>query len=288
MAPQPQIAHLSHMPSADFSKNPFFIKKWGWTISVLLMLVCFPAMSHSEESPEEKGARIAYKLEEQFDNYGDTVVNMTMHLHKNGKKVISRETSLKLLQTEENTDKLLMQFHSPADVKGVSLLGWTHKDQFDDLWMYIPDLRRVKRISSQAKGSEFMGSEFQTEDLIRPEPEKYDYKWLEDKPCGERECYLVDRYPKETSSIYSRQVLWIQKQPFRIHKMVSYDKSGKKVKSLEFFDFTLYENKFWRWGAHKLTDHRTGEVTHSEFTDWKFNTGLKESLFTVNGLKNIR
>ncbi len=255
---------------------------------IVLLLVPLTAQSLPEGSPEEKGKAIAFKLEENFDHYGDTKVDGVMHLKKNDGKVISRETRVKILQTSEDTDKVLMQFLSPADVKGVAILTWTHKNTFDDLWIYIPDLRRVKRISSQTKGSEFMGSEFQTEDLIRAEPEKYTYKWLADKPCGELECYLVDRYPKEKSTIYSRQVLWIDKDQFRLQQIDSYGKSGKHLKSMEFYGYQQYENKFWRWGGHKLTDHRTGEVTHSEFKNWKFNNGLKKNEFTVNGLKNIR
>jgi len=265
-----------------------FISYFKWTALTLALLVPLAANCQPSGSPEEKGKWIAFKAEENFDHYGDAKVNSVMHLKKNDGKVISRELSMKIMQTSKNTDKALMQFHHPADVKGIAFLVWTHKTQFDDFWIYIPDLRRVKRISSQTKGSEFMGSEFQTEDLIRAEPEKYNYKWLEDKPCGKLECYLLDRYPKEKSSIYSRQVLWIDKDHFRIQKMDSYDKSGNMVKTLEFEGYRLYEGKFWRWGGHKLTDYRTGEITHSEFKNWKFNNGFKKNEFSVNGLKNIR
>ncbi len=265
-----------------------FKNYFKWTALTLALLVPFSAHSQPEGSPEEKGKWIAYKWEENYDHYDDTTMDAVMHLKKNDGKVVSREMIMKILQTPEDTDKVLMQFLSPADVKGLAFLTSTHKNKPDDLWLYIPDLRRVKRLSSQTKGSDFMGSEFQTEDLIRAEPEKYTYKWLEDKPCGKLECHLVDRYPKEKSSIYSRQVIWIDKEHFRFQRIDSYDKSENLVKTLEFFDYQQYENKFWRWGEHKMTDHRTGEITQSEFKNWTFNNGLKKNLFTVNGLKNIR
>lgn len=258
------------------------------SFSLLILLTAASALQvPPDATPEEKGKAIAFKVEESFDHYGDSTVDTVMHLQK-GANVIFRKMSMKILQTPENTDKVLMQFHHPADVKGFAFLIWTHKDTFDDLWIYIPDLRRVKRASTQTKGSEFMGSDFQTEDLIRAEPEKYTYKFLEEKPCGDLQCYLVDRYPKEKSTIYSRQVLWVDKEHFRWQKIDSYDKSGKLIKTLDLYDYQLYDGKFWRWGEHKLTDHRTGEVTRSEFNNWKFNVGLRESQFTVNGLKNIR
>ena len=258
------------------------------SVLVVTLLVCFAAQGQTEESIKEKGRAIAFKAEEIFDHYGDMTVDVVMHLKKPNQDVISRKMIMKILQTDEDTDKVIMQFLSPADVKGLAFLMSTHKDKFDDFWIYIPDLRRVKRISSQTKGSEFMGSEFQTEDLIRAEPDKYSYKWLEDKPCGELECHLVDRYPKEKSSIYSRQVIWVDKDHFRFQQIDSYDKSGNLVKTLEYYNYTLHKGKFWRWGEHKLTDHRTGEITRSEFKNWKFNIGLKKNEFTANGLKNIR
>ncbi|CAI2718920.1 outer membrane lipoprotein-sorting protein [Nitrospina watsonii] len=254
----------------------------------LFVLVAPTFQDLPDGSPEEKGRAIAFKVEEDFDHYGDTTSDVVLNIKKKNQKTISRKMSLKILVTKENTDKVLMRFHHPADIKGMAFLIWTHKNTFDDLWVYIPDLRRVKRASSQTKGSDFMGTEFQTEDLIRAEPEKYTYRWLEDKPCEKLECYLVNRYPKEKSSIYSRQVLWVDKDEFRIQKIDSYDKKGNLIKTLSFHGYRLYNEEFWRWDVHELTDHRTGEVTLSEFNNWQFNTGLRESRFTVNGLKNIR
>ncbi|CCQ89671.1 conserved hypothetical protein [Nitrospina gracilis 3/211] len=254
----------------------------------IVFAVAFQPLDLSSESPQETGRAIAFKAEETFDKYNDTTADVAIHIKKKDREIITRMMSMKILATEENTDKVLMQFHHPADVKGMAFLIWTHKDTFDDLWVYIPDLRRVKRISTQTKGSDFMGTEFQTEDLIRTEPEKYTYEYLETKPCGELECYLVNRFPKEKSTIYSRQVMWIDTDHFRFQQIDSYDLSGNHVKTFRFFGYRLYDGKFWRWDRHELTDHRTGEVTVSDFINWRFNNGLRESRFTVNGLQNIR
>jgi len=138
-----------------------------------LFLVSTPSLSQaqSEESPQDKGKRIAFKAEGNFDHYGNYTADIVMQLNKKDGKLISRKMSLKVKENPGEGDRVLMQFHHPADVKGMAFLIWTHKTQFDDLWIYIPDLRRVKRVSSQTKGSDFMGSEFQTEDMIRAEPE---------------------------------------------------------------------------------------------------------------------
>lgn len=239
-------------------------------------------------TPEEKGEELAYKSEENFDNYGDFDADVVMHISDGKGNEVVRSFKLRVQETPGDGDKTLMHFQDPADVKGMSFLILGHKFKFDDTWVYIPDLRRVKRISSQSKGSDFMGSEFVAEDLSRPEPEKFTYNWIGEKPCGELICDLVERYPIEKSSIYSKQVMWIDQDKTRFQQLDHYSKKGEFVKTLKFAGYKLYEGKFWRWDKHIMVNHATGITTISEFKNWTYGVGLKDSMFTVNGLKNIR
>ncbi len=240
-------------------------------------------------TPEEKGKALAFKTEEiHFDDYVDALARGEMHLIKpNGKEVV-RDFLIKVLVTPGDGEKTITQFLSPADVKGVTLLSVTHKFKFDDIWLYIPDLRRVKRISSQNKGSGVMGSEFVNEDLGRQEPEKFTYRWLEEKPCGDLMCDLIERVPVEKSTIYSKQIMWLDQKRHFYHKFEFYDKQGRFLKTLQMENVNIVDGKYWRWSAHKMTNHLTGEVTHIFFKDWKFNSGINKFEFTVQGLKNSR
>ncbi len=70
--------------------------------------------------------------------------------------------------------------------------------------------------------------------------------------------------------------------------MEYYDKEGKHVKTLTFHGYQLYEDQFWRWDENVMTDHETGAHTRMVFDNWKFNTGLTDDDFSINGLKRIR
>ena len=95
-----------------------------------------------------------------------------------------------------------------------------------DQWLYLPALKRVKRIASVNKTSSFMGSELAYEDLLSDEVEKFDYRWLRDEACGEDSCFVLERRPRYENSGYSKQVLWMDQSEYRIHGIEYYDLDG--------------------------------------------------------------
>ncbi|NIT13503.1 MAG: outer membrane lipoprotein-sorting protein, partial [Candidatus Dadabacteria bacterium] len=92
-------------------------------------------------------------------------------------------------------DKSITVFDEPRDIEGTALLSHTKILDPDDQWLYLPAVKRVKRISSKNKSGPFVGSEFAYEDLLSQEVDKYNYKWLKDEKCGDLECHVVERYP---------------------------------------------------------------------------------------------
>ena len=258
---------------------------------IISCLICISLSAYDTAfglTSQEKGKELAYKVEENFDHFVNFTSEVVIHIMDGKGNEVVRSMKMDVLETPGDGDKILMRFESPADVKGTAFLILGHKFKFDDVWIYLPDIRRVKRISSQTKGSDFMGTEFVTEDMGRPEPEKYTYNWIREESCGNLMCDLVERFPVEKSSIYLKQIMWIDQDKFRIQKFDYFSKKGKFVKTLEFLDYKLHEGKFWRWSEHRMTNHVTGEVTRSEFKTWDHSVRLKSSEFTVNGLQNIR
>lgn len=85
----------------------------------------------------------------------------------------------------------------PRDVQGTALLTHGHINSQDDQWLYLPALKRVKRISATARSGSFMGSEFSYEDMSSPEVEEYTHKYLRDEPCGELTCTVTEQVPLE-------------------------------------------------------------------------------------------
>ena len=119
----------------------------------------------------------------------------------------TREIRSKTLEVDGDGDKSMTIFNKPNDVKGTALLSFTHKQGPDDQWLYLPALKRTKRIASDNKSGPFMGSEFAFEDIASQEVEKYTYKFLRDDSLGEMDVFVFERYPVDKKSGYTRQIV---------------------------------------------------------------------------------
>ena len=146
--------------------------------AILLCLLPWLAVA---ETPEQKGLSIAQEADRRDSGFGSYTNDVKMILrNKQGQESV-REIRSKTLEVEGDGDKSLVIFDKPRDVAGTALLSFTHKEGPDDQWLYLPALKRVKRISSSNKSGPFMGSEFAYEDLGSQEVDKYTYKWLRDE-----------------------------------------------------------------------------------------------------------
>ena len=139
------------------------------------------------DDPAARGLAIAQETERRDLGFGNTSANMQMILTNAYGETSERELRNMVLEiTEEDLgDWSLIVFDKPRDVDGTALLSHARILDPDDQWMYLPAVKRVKRISSVNKSGPFMGSEFAFEDFSSQEVGKYSYNWLRDEPCGE-------------------------------------------------------------------------------------------------------
>ena len=159
--------------------------------ALLLLLACLP-FAATAQTPEEQGLAIATEADRRDKGFGDSSATMKMVLRNRHGDESTREVRVRTLEVEGDGDKSLSIFDSPADVKGTAFLTFSHILEPDDQWLYLPALKRVKRISSKNKSGPFMGSEFAYEDLGSQEVEKYRYRYLRDEPCGDGwQCWVI-------------------------------------------------------------------------------------------------
>lgn len=240
------------------------------------------------ETAEEKGLAIAIEADKRDEGWQDSSADMKMILrNKRGDESV-RILRVKGFEMKDDGNKSLTIFDQPADVRGTALLTYAHKVEDDDQWLYLPALKRVKRISSQNKSGPFMGSEFSFEDLAGAEVEKYTYKYLRDEPCGELTCFVVESYPKDENSGYTRQISWIDQQEYRSHKVEFYDRKQTLLKTLTLQLYKQYQGKFWRAHKSEMVNHQTGKSTDLIMANFQFQQGLDEEDFTQNSLKRAR
>lgn len=258
-------------------------------IAVILVALAFSAAGFAE-TPEEKGLAIAQESDRRDIGWETSETVLRMVLRNRHGESSTRELSIQSLEINEPGlgDKSLTVFSSPRDVDGTAFLSHTKVSEPDDQWLYLPALKRVKRISSSNKSGPFMGSEFAFEDLTSQEVEKYTYKYLRDEQTNSLDCFVVERYPVYENSGYTRQVVWIDKAEYRPIKIEFYDRKDALLKTLVLSDYRLYKDKFWRAHTLDMVNHQTGKSTLLTFDEYSFSTGVNESMFTASRLKQAR
>ncbi len=242
------------------------------------------------ESPQDKGLAIAQEMDRRNDGFGDTIASLQMVLRNvHGQpKTRALEIRTKEVPDSQEGDKIFIIFEQPRDIKGTSLLTHTHIGKPDDQWLYLPALKRVKRISSSNQSGSFVGSEFAYEDLASQDVGKYTYRYLRDEVCGTSVCFVMERFPAAKHSGYSRQVVWVDQGEYRLHKNEFYDRKDQLLKTLIFNDYRQYMGKYWRALQMDMSNHQTGKSTQLKFSEYRFRDGLTERDFSRAALKRVR
>ena len=243
----------------------------------------------STEDSVQKGMEISLKTKTVDQGWQDFTADMLMVLRNAQGQESVREVKMKSLEQLEDGDKSLTVFNKPKDVKGTAFLSYSHAVGPDDQWLYLPSLKRVKRIASNNKSGPFMGSEFSFEDLSSFEINKYTYNYLGDEKLndrnGELDTFKVEQVPTDKASGYSKRIVWIDKDEYRIVKVEFYDRKKSLLKTLSYQNFKLYLGKYWRANNSKMVNHQSGKETELQWNNYSFQTGLSESDFNKSALK---
>ena len=237
---------------------------------------------------QKTGLEIAREAEKADNGWGSSSNTLAMTLtNRNGQKT-TRKMHGYSMEVVGDGDMSMTIFDTPADVKGTASMTYTHKTGDDDQWLYLPAIKRVKRISSSNKSGPFMGSEFAYEDLSSQEVEKYTYKYIADEKVNGQDCYKLERYPVSTSSGYKRNIVWLNKSNYRVEKVEYYDRKDALLKTLTFSNYKQYLSKYWRPNTLKMVNHQNGKETLLEFSNRAFGINLTKEDFSQNSLKRAR
>ena len=253
--------------------------------AISAMIVALPTQA---ETPEEKGRAVFEEVQKRGEGFVDSQVAMLMILKDKRGNTSEREMRVMTLEGENDEDKTLMVFDTPRDQKGTALLTYSYKKKDDDQWLYLPALKRVKKIASKNKSGPFMGSEFSFEDLAGQDIDEFDYKFLREEPCGEGKCFVVESYPHDENSGYTKTISWVDQEHYRAFKVEFYDRKSSHLKTLNPTGYKLYEDKFWNPDKMEMVNHQTGKSTELIRKTTEYKTGLEEKDFTRNSLKRAR
>jgi hypothetical protein len=201
------------------------------------------------------------------------------------KKGKSRSNAM-MSKSVDGNKKQIIWFLEPKDDKGVAFLKIEHDNKDDEMRMWLPAFKKVRRISSKKKGDAFMGSDLSYEDLSSRDLDENQYNRLDDGTVNGKDCYVLEILPKaQAKSAYTKHISWIDKLTLMGVKEESYDKRGKlkKKKEYEFQNMKGY-HVMKRVYVEDVQKNHSTEVTFSEI---EVDSGIRENLFQEKNLKRL-
>lgn len=254
---------------------------------LLIVLVCHAAPVLADDA-EARGLALAQAAEAQDAGWQDVQAEVEMILRNKAGRESRRALRISTLEVRGDGDLSLTVFDSPRDVAGTAFLSHTHALTPDDQWLYLPALKRVKRIASANKSGPFVGSEFAYEDLTSQEVARYRYRWLRDEAIDGRTAHVQEETPAYAHSGYTRRLVWLDQAMLQPLKVEFYDRRNALLKTLTFHDYTQYLGRHWRPARLHMENHQTGKRTELAWKTYRFQTGLGARDFDRNALKRAR
>ena len=190
------------------------------------------------------------------------------------------------VKTVKNGEKKIMYFLSPADVKNTSFMTWSYDDasKSDDQWIYLPALKKVKRISSDSKGDYFMGSDFTYDDLGDRHPLDDTHTILREESINGKETIVIESVPKDEEYMYARTVTWVVKDSWIGLKKEFYDEDDELLKILTVDDQQSFKDVIILTKV-KMKNVQRNQFTIMEFSDVQIDTGIPSNKFTERMMK---
>lgn len=239
----------------------------------------------------QTGREIALKVKDRPD--GDTRQSeLIMKLiNKRGsireRKLISYSMDF---GKDKKDRKSIMFFTYPGDVKGTGFLTWDYdrNDKEDDRWLYLPAMKKTRRISgASAKKDYFMGSDFTYDDMGKRDVDEDRHTLLGTETINGAVCWKLESIPMDKREIYSKKISWIQQNCLIPIKVEYYDKAGKLHRRLEMSDIVQVQG-FWIARKMQMSNLQTEHKTIIEIKNPKYNLSIGESVFSVTTLEKGR
>lgn len=252
-------------------------------MKIKIGLLALATLFFSDTLIAQTAKEIAYKVyNRKTPDSGESDMTMTL-INKKGKERVRRLHQFFI--DEGDTEKKIMFFKSPADVKNTSFMNWTYDDpnENDDQWLFLPALKKVKRISNSSKDNQFMGSDFTYEDMERRSPEKDKHRIIREEIINGEDCWVMEVTPIEEEQ-YSKKIGWISKEKEIPVKIEFYDEDGELLKIL---DIQKIENFSGYWIVTKqlMKNIQKNHNTTIELSNLKINIGLQSSKFTQRAMQ---
>ena len=220
------------------------------------------------------GDEILRRAEDTLNAPKDRTIKERMILLKPG----GSEKERSLVVYQKGSDKRLIVFLAPADIKGVGFLSLTD----DMMYLYMPAFRKIRRIASHIKNEDFMGTDFSYEDLAETEYSDEYFATLEKE---EENQYVLELKPRPKADVgYSKLRMWVDKETFVPVKTAYFSLGDKKIKRLIAENIKNVDG-YWVPMKATMETLKSGHRTVLEVLEIKHDSGISDKFFTKRNLK---
>jgi outer membrane lipoprotein-sorting protein len=190
-----------------------------------------------------------------------------------------------------DTEKILMVFNNPRDVAGTGYLSFSYDDESkdDDIWLYLPAMKRVRRITGSGKNDSFMGTDFTYEDMGSRSLGKDEFSLRGEEALEGDPCWVVEAKPKDGRDPYGRRVIWVHQDSYVIRAADYYDRQDRLLKTLRVSGIRQIDG-IWTAQKMEMTNVQDKHSTVIDMSEISFNIPLDDNLFAVTSLErgNVR
>ncbi len=248
------------------------------------------APTFSRDTPDRYGTQLAEYLDRFDSGWVDQYIASKLTLYDRRGDSIRRAITQMILEGDSG-DKSIIRFKSPAEIKGVAALTHEHAAATDDNWLYLPATKRVRRISGANKTASFQGTEFTYEDLSRRVVQKYAWRFLSESntttEAGQTAAYKLEAIPSYKNTGYSRLLIYINKDRWRVERVEFYDKAQRLLKVRVNSNWRHVHGRFWRPYRVEMKNEQTQKRTVIEIKRLYLNLSLYKSKRTGRSRKNL-
>jgi hypothetical protein len=258
-----------------------------WSAALGLTLLAPAPEAEAGPNPRDIMGKVA--LTRKLDG-SEAVVKMSI-LNAKGQKREREITMATKLYDGGKTEKRIYRFLSPPDVKGTGVLVFDYESKADDVWVFLPALRKTRRIISSQRSKSFMGSEFSYGDLNIPALDDFTYQLVKQEAFGGEPCWVIDVVPKNKgvadSEGYSKKTYWVSQGKYVVRRGLYYDLGGQLLKELRMDNIKLLDPNKQRYRALRLemTNKKNGRRSVFESKKVTFAPQTKDEYFTTRYLE---
>lgn len=262
------------------SINNIWCKELFALLAVLafISLTITGVLAEQQPSPEYIAQKI-YDRDTGHDSHATVLMKL---IEKDGK---TRAREMEIWQKDfSGLKKTLIRFNSPAEIRGTGFLTWENKDRDDDQHLFLPELRRSRRVVSSQKDQKFVNSDFTYEDMQRRKVEKDIHRLLGSKTLGSFNCWVLESTPRpSTESQYEKFVALVTKDNY-IPIQIDYYKHGRVVKRYTVLNLQKISG-IWTDMVAEMADLHSQHKTMLEVQKISYNVNVDPNVFTIRNLE---